>query len=145
VPIADILPLVLPESCLRLEIQRVTVLSIIRSIRVGALQNDNINRREHSSCFARPDTCRKAGFHLRFRCICGNSWRATSLYERPTDAGWCPNCQCLLWVKSRHCNGSAESPLCPQKRTSELARMTFDATAPAAWRYSPRSAALRLG
>jgi len=37
-----------------------------------ALQNDNINRRQRSSCFARPDTCWKTRFYLRFRCICGN-------------------------------------------------------------------------
>src|SRR5262249_39634634 len=33
--------------------------------------------------------------------------------------------QCPLWVKSRHCKGSTECPLCPQKRTSiERVRMS---------------------
>ena len=48
-----------------------------------------------------------------------------------------------LWVKSGHRDRSAECRLYPRKRTSEPARViTFDAPTPAAWRYSPRSAAL---
>ena len=31
--------------------------------------------------------------------------------------------ECPLWVKSRHCKGSTECPLYPQKRTWELSRV----------------------
>src|SRR5262249_46111178 len=33
---------------------------------------------------------------------------------------------CPLWVKSRHRSTSSQCPLYPRKRTSELARITFD-------------------
>ena len=49
-----------------------------------------------------------------------------------------------LWVKSRHRDISNQCPLCPRKQTSEPARINFDAIAPAAWRYSPQSAAPHL-
>src|SRR5215469_10352257 len=35
--------------------------------------------------------------------------------------------ECPLWVKSRHCSTSAQCPLYPQKRTSELTRVMMSA------------------
>jgi hypothetical protein len=40
--------------------------------------------------------------------------------------------ECLLWVKSGHPTRSTPCPLYPQKRTSELARITRGEAAPAA-------------
>jgi hypothetical protein len=53
------------------------------------------------------------------------------------------SCACPLWVLSGHRGTSDQCPLCLRKRTSEPAHITFDAPTPAAWRYSPRSAALQ--
>ena len=72
------------------------------------------------------------------------AWLSSS--ELPVPAQTSTSGQCSLWVKSRHRRQFERCPLYLQKRTSELrliALPTSDggSTAPAAWRYWPRSAA----
>src|SRR5215471_14146106 len=52
---------------------------------------------------------------------CPHTREGTYLFKLAHLSGL-ERCPCPLWVKSRHRKGSAECPLYPQKRTSELSR-----------------------